>query len=89
MENYSKRLEDLPNIGGVLSGLLKEVGINTPNELYKVGSYQAFIRIKAFESDACFSKLCALEGAGDGIRWHDLSKEKKVELKHFFTLINK
>ncbi len=49
----------------------------------------AFIRIKAIDPDACFSKLCALEGAVEGIRWHNLSKEKKSELKHFFSMIRK
>lgn len=88
MQTNSK-LEDLPNIGCILADLLRAIGINTPSELYEVGSCQAYLRIKAIESDACFSKLCALEGAVEGIRWHNVSKEKKVELKHFFTLIHK
>ena len=82
-------LEDLPNIGNTLSVLLRETGINTPEELYETGAIQAFIRIRAIEHDACFSKLCAIEGAVEGIRWHHLSKEKKAELKHFFDMINK
>jgi len=85
----SVKLEDLPNIGASLAELLHETGINTPDELYENGTFQAFIRIKAIDPDACFSKLCALEGAVEGIRWHHLSKEKKSELKQFFTLINK
>jgi DNA transformation protein len=85
----SVKLEDLPNIGTTLAELLHETGINSPEELYENGTFQAFIRIKAIDPDACFSKLCALEGAIEGIRWHNLSKEKKSELKQFFTLINK
>ena len=83
MDNELK-LEDLPNIGSNLAGLLRETGINTPKELFEIGSLQAFIRLKASGQDACFSKLCALEGAVEGIRWHHLSKDKKLELKHFF-----
>jgi DNA transformation protein and related proteins len=88
METKSK-LEDLPNIGSTLAELLRETGISSPEELYTSGTIQAFLKIKALAPDACFSKLCALEGAIEGIRWHNLSKEKKAELKHFFALISK
>jgi DNA transformation protein and related proteins len=88
MENFHE-LEKLPNIGACLAQLLVKTGINTPDDLYETGSIQAFIRIKAIEPDACFSKLCALEGAVEGIRWHYLSREKKLELKQFFYLIDK
>lgn len=88
MERYNK-LEDMPNIGATLAELLRETGIHSPTELYENGTFHAFTRIKAFDPEACFSKLCALEGAIEGIRWHALSKEKKAELKHFFTLISK
>jgi DNA transformation protein and related proteins len=83
------QLEDLPNIGSTLAILLHQTGINSPEDLYKTGALQAFIRIRAIDQDACFSKLCAIEGAVEGIRWHNLSKEKKAELKHFFAMINK
>jgi DNA transformation protein and related proteins len=82
-------LEDLPNIGRTLAELLRETGINSPNELFEKGTIRAFLMIKAVDNEACFSKLCALEGAIEGIRWHSISKEKKAELKQFFTMINK
>ena len=87
METIPK-LESLPNIGHTLADLLREAGINSPDDLYQAGAIQAFLRIKAIDSDACLSKLCALEGAVEGIRWHNLSAEKKAELKHFFKLVN-
>ena len=86
---FSGKLEDLPNIGISLAILLHETGIHSPEELYETGTFQAFILIRAVDPDACFSKLCALEGTVEGIRWHKLSKEKKAELKHFFTMIKK
>lgn len=88
MEN-TNQLEKLPNIGSNLAQLLRESGINTPQELFENGAIQTFLRIRAVDPEACLSKLCALEGAVEGIRWHNLSKEKKVELKQFFALINK
>jgi DNA transformation protein len=84
-KELTPKLEDLPNIGSTLAGLLRETGINTPDDLYSIGAVQAFIRISAVDSEACFSKLCALEGAVEGIRWHSLPKDKKAELHHFFT----
>jgi DNA transformation protein len=83
------KLENLPNIGITLADLLREAGINTPEDLIKTGAIQAFIRIKAVDPGACLSKLCALEGAVEGIRWHYLSSEKKAELKHFFKQVSK
>jgi len=85
----STKLEDLPNIGSTLANLLRESGINTPGDLFEAGTLQAYIRIKAIDPDACFSKLCAIEGAVEGMRWHNLSAEKKNELKQFFSLMNK
>jgi DNA transformation protein len=85
----STQLEKLPNIGNNLANLLRETGINSPEYLYEAGAIHAFLRLKAVDPDACFSKLCALQGAVEGIRWHNLSKEKKVELKHFFDQVNK
>ncbi len=83
------RLENMPNIGSVLAGLLREAGILTPEDLYEAGAFQAFIRIKAIASDPCFSKLCAIEGAVEGIRWHKLTPAKRAELKQFFALMNR
>lgn len=84
-----QKLEDLPNIGSVLAVLLHEAGINTPADLFNAGSMQAFTRIKAIDNTACICKLNALEGAVEGIRWHNLSKAKKSELKEFFTMLGK
>lgn len=74
----------LPNIGKVMTEKLKRVDIHSFHELKKVGSEKAFLRLKAEDKGACLSSLCALEGAIEGIRWHDLPKEKKDELKRFF-----
>jgi len=78
-------LTSLPNIGKTLAELLMKAGIETAAQLKAVGSEKAFIRISAIDSEACLSKLCALEGAIQGIRWHQLSPDKKRELKEFFA----
>jgi len=82
-------LKSLPNIGSALAQLLNDAGIITPLQLYETGAIEAFIRIRAIEPEACFCKLCALEGAIEGIRWHNLEPEKKAELKHLFNMISR
>jgi DNA transformation protein len=79
-------LTDLPNIGKVVAKKLSEVGIDTPGELHKVGAEQAFIRLQTIDEGACLCMLQGLEGAVQGIRWHNLPKERKEELKQFFRM---
>ncbi len=78
------RLSDLPNIGKVLEQQLYNTGIETPEKLYKTGSKQAWLSIKALDPSACYHRLCALEGAIQGIRWHNLPEHTKEDLKKFY-----
>lgn len=77
-------LSKLPNIGKTLEEQLEKIGINSIEKLKETGSKQAWLCIKAIDSSACYNRLCALEGAIEGIRWHDLSEEVKKELKEFY-----
>ena len=83
------QLEDLHNIGSALADLLRHAGIHTPDELIAAGAIPAFIRIKANDPEVCFSKLCAIAGAIEGIRWHSLPEAKKAELRDFFMKAKK
>jgi len=76
-------LSKLPNISKVVEGKLNEVGINTQEQFMNIGSRQAFLNIKKNDSGACVNMLCALEGAIQGIRWHSLPDEVKLQLKEF------
>ncbi|AJA46940.1 TfoX domain-containing protein [Clostridium pasteurianum DSM 525 = ATCC 6013] len=80
-------LSKLPNIGNKVEAQLNEVGIETVEQLKKVGSKEAWLSIKAIDSSACINRLCALEGAIRGIRWHSLPSEVKDELKEFYNLV--
>lgn len=79
-------LTQLPNIGKVVAEKLIQVGITTPDELKAIGSEQAFIRLQTIDETVCFCMLQGLEGAVQGIRWHNLPKERKEELKQFFHM---
>jgi len=80
------KLTDMPNIGKVVAEKLIQAGIISPEELKTIGTEQAFIRLQTIDETACFSMLQGLEGAIQGIRWHNLPKERKEELKEFFHL---
>ena len=77
------------NIGKVLAEKLVEVGIDTPEKLKAEGSENTFIRLKMVDSGACLSMLCALEGAIQDIRWHNLDEVRKAELKAFLKTFKK
>ena len=74
----------MPNIGKIMEKRLSTIGINDTETLMKTGSKEAFIRLRLVEGDTCFSSLCGLEGAIQGIRWHYLPDESKKDLKMFF-----
>lgn len=79
------QLSDLPNIGSKVEQQLREVGIETEEQLKAAGSRQAWLKIRAIDDSACYNRLCALEGAIRGIRWHNLPDEVKAELKEFYN----
>lgn len=80
-------LSKLPNIGAVVEKQLNEVGIITCEQLKKAGSKQAWLNIKAIDDSACIHRLYALDGAIQGIKKSQLSKEVKEELKEFYNTV--
>jgi len=77
-------LAKLPNIAKKLEEQLIDVGITTVEELKKVGSREAWLRILERDPSACLMRLSALEGAIQGVRWHYLDEETKNSLKEFY-----
>lgn len=78
-------LKTLPNIAEKLEAQLIEVGIQSIAALQEAGSREAWLRIAAIDPSACYMRLCALEGAIRGVRWHYLDEETKRELKTFYS----
>lgn len=76
-------LSDRINIGPRLEELLKEIGINTVEELIEAGSIEAATRIAEIDR-AWSSKLYALEGAIQGVRWKELPKDYRDKLRYEF-----
>lgn len=81
-------LTDLPNVGPVLADNLRQIGVETPEQLCAMGSREAFLLIRAqVDEGACLHQLQALEGAVRGIRKTALTKEQKAELNAFFKTL--
>ncbi len=81
-------LSKLPNIGKFLEEKLIQVEIKNETDLKTIGAENALLRIRTIDDTACFNMLCALEGAIQRIRWHDLPVERKEELKQFLKMKN-
>lgn len=78
-------LQKLPNIGKVLESQLNEIGIETIEDLKEIGSHEAWLAIRENDPSACYNRLCGIEGAIQGIRWHYLSDSDKKSLKDFYS----
>lgn len=82
-------LQKQPNIAEKLEAQLHDVGITTVKELEDVGSREAWPRIAANDPSACYMRLCSLEGAIRGLRWHNLDDDTKKSLKSFYQMNHK
>lgn len=77
-------LTALANIGKTLADRLEQAGITTSHQLKELGVKEVFVRVKCVYPDACINHLYAIEGAVQNIRWHNISSERKKELKSFY-----
>lgn len=75
------KLSEMKNIGKNLEQMLMDAGIKDSEMLKEIGTLEAANRLK---NDMCYNKLYALEGAILDVRWHNLSKEHKSELKRAY-----
>ncbi len=71
------------NIGKDTERRLLSVGVNSFAQLKKLGSKKAFLLLQTLDPGACLDLLYGLEGAIQGIKWHELDEEKKEELRLF------
>jgi DNA transformation protein and related proteins len=82
-------LTGIINIGKDTESKLIEAGIDSIEKLTELGSEQAFLRLQAFDPGACLNLLYGLEGAILGIKWNELSPEKKQALLRFHKMAQK
>ncbi len=78
-------LTSLKNIGKEMERKLKSIGINSPDELKKIGSKDAFFRLKLRYPEICLVHLYTLQGAVDDMEYNQLPEEMKKDLKNLQT----
>ena len=78
-------LTSLKNIGKEIERKLKSVGITTAEELKKVGSKKAFVKLKSHYSNLCLVHLYSLEGAVSGVEYNKLPEDVKQDLKELLS----
>jgi DNA transformation protein and related proteins len=75
-------LERLKNLGPVSAARLRAVGIESPEELTRLGAVEAYVRLKrAFPIETTHVSLYALHGAVTGVRWYVLPEATKSALR--------
>ena len=78
-----KKISSIKNIGKEIERKLKTIGINSAEELKKIGSKDTWFRLKLKYPEICLVHLYTLEGAIRDIEYNQLSEETKRELKAF------
>jgi DNA transformation protein and related proteins len=75
-------LERMRNLGPIIAGRLRAVGIETPDELRKLGAIEAYVRLKrVFHVETTHAQLYALHGAVNDVRWYVLPEEARAALR--------
>ncbi|MFO7789317.1 MAG: TfoX/Sxy family protein [Bacteroidota bacterium] len=83
------KLSEALNIGKVLELKLESVGIDSLEELKKVGAENAFAKVKQIDKNAGRSILFAMDGAVQGVKWHEIPEERKEKLREYFNEVEK
>ncbi len=76
-------LTSMRNIGKELERKLKIIGINSAEDLKRLGSKETFFRLKQRFPEICLVHLYTLEGAITNTNFNELSEETKKDLKEF------
>ena len=79
-------LTSMRNIGKEMEKKLKSVDITTAEELKRVGSKEAFVRLKLRYANICMIcpvHLYTLEGAISDVEYNQLPESIKQDLKNF------
>lgn len=76
-------LTAMRNIGTEMEKKLRAVGISLAEELTRIGSREAFFRLKTRYPNVCLVHLYTLQGAIDDIPYNLLPEDVKRDLKAF------
>ena len=78
----SDPIETLPNLGPFTARCLAEIDVTTVSALRRLGSVEAFARLKfRFGREISLNALWAMDAGLAGLHWRDIGVERKAELK--------
>lgn len=80
MATHTSELLKLKNLGMASVNILHAVGINTYDDLKRVGAVETYLRIKARDINVSKVMLYALQGALMDVHWNDLPPDLKIKL---------
>lgn len=76
-------LNTMMNIGKEIETKLISVGIQTSEDLTRIGSKEAFFLLKERYPNVCLVHLYTLQGAIDNVEYNQLSEDTKKDLKAY------
>ena len=76
----NKELIELKNLGAASVNILRAIGIQSYDDLQRVGPVEAYTKIKTRGINVSKVMLYALQGALTDTHWNDLPKEQKNQL---------
>ncbi|MEN1726848.1 MAG: TfoX/Sxy family protein [Pseudomonadota bacterium] len=75
------RLRDMRGLGPKTESILKEIGINSPEELRALGAMRTFLRLKAHQGKRpSLAFLYALVGAIEDRDWLEVARDDRRRL---------
>ena len=75
-----QRLRDLPNLGPASEAMLLAAGIETPDELDRLGPVEAYLRAVHAGAPRHTMLLWSLDAALLGVGWRDVPLERRREV---------
>jgi len=76
-----ERQKFLPNMGPVSTIWLRAIGVETIEDLEKIGLEEAFRRLVEYGFNVNALMLYGMEGALTGIHWNAIGDRRKAELR--------
>lgn len=77
------KLDSMINIGKEIKMKLMSIGINSSEDLVRIGSKEAFFQLKVRYPNVCLVHLYTLQGAIDNVEYTQLSDGVKHDLKKY------
>lgn len=81
MAKIARNISQMRNLGPATERMLRDVGVNSADELRAIGAVDAFLRLQFAQSGVSLNALYAMEAALLDIDWRELLRERKSGLK--------